>query len=166
MKVINILHLVRMEEVFANDEDFNHVDYSDLLKSLQKKNKAKYKFILKSGLVYQKCLYKLFKMVWDLEEKPTQWESTIAHQLFKGKGLKSCLSNYRFIHTNYENPKAFEHIVISKAKPKIIEGCPKFQIGAIPKPQSQEYLFTLKSIMACYEKLNIPIIVQLFDISK
>ena len=96
MKVINILHLVRMEEVFENDEDFNHVDYSDLLKSLQKKNKAKYKFILKSGLVYQKCLYKLFKMVWDLEEKPTQWESTIAHQLFKGKGLKSCLSNYRF----------------------------------------------------------------------
>jgi hypothetical protein len=118
IKVINILHLVRMEDVIENDEDFNHVDYSDLLKSLQKKNKEKYKFILKCGLVYQQCLYKLFKMVWDLEEKPTQWESTIAHQLFKGKGLKSCLSNYRFIHTKDENPKAFEHIVISKAKPK------------------------------------------------
>ena len=104
--------------------------------------------------------------MWDTEEKPAQWESTIAHQLFKGKGLKSKLENYRFIHTKDENPKAFEHIVISKAKPKIIEGCSKFQIGAIPKHQSQEHLFSLKSIMIWYEKLDIPSIFQLYDISK
>ena len=52
--------------------------------------------------------------------------------MFKGKGKMSKLSNYRFIHTKEENPKAFEHIIVSKAKPKIMKGCSKFQIGAIP----------------------------------
>ena len=87
-------------------------------------------------------------MVWESESKPAQWEQTVAHQLYKGVGVKSSLSNYRFIHTKDENPKAFEHIVISEAKLKIVEGCSKFQIGAIPKHQSQEHLFTLKSVMS------------------
>ena len=44
-------------------------------------------------------------------------------------------------------PKAFEHIVVMKTKPKIINGCSKFQIGAIPSHQSQEHLFSLESVM-------------------
>ena len=166
IKVLNIIHERRMQEDHLDDDEFNHDDFSELLKILQKKNKSKYKFILKSGVDYQKCLFKLFSMVWDTEQKPRQWEFTIAHQLFKGSGLKSALANYRFIHTKDENPKAFEHIVISKAKPKIVKGCSKFQIGAIPKHQSQEHLFTLKSVMAWYELLKIAIIVLLYDISK
>ena len=104
--------------------------------------------------------------MWDSELKPPQWENTIAHQLYKGKNEMSKLSNYRFIHTKQEIPKAFEHIVVSKAKLKIVKGCTKFQIGAIPKHQSQEHLFTLKSVMSWYEKLKTPLILQLFDISK
>ena len=166
IEIINIMHEMRMKEELDNDEQFTLDDFSNLLKKLQKDNKMKYKFILKSGLSYQKCLYKLFKMVWESESKPTQWEQTVAHQLFKGAGKKSNLSNYRFIHTKDENPKAFEHIVIAKAKTKIVKGCSKFQIGAIPNHQSQEHLFTLKSVMSWYEKLKIPIIIQLYDISK
>ena len=94
-----------MEEEVDNGEPFTIDDFSNLLKKLQKDNKMKYKFILKSGLSYQKCLYKLFKMVWESKFKPAQWEQTVAHQLFKGVGVKSSLSNYRFIHTKDENPK-------------------------------------------------------------
>ena len=79
--------------------------------------------------------------------------------LYKGVGLKSNLSHYRFIHTKDENPKAFEHIVIAKAKPKIVSGCSTFQIGAILEHQSQEHLFTLKSLMSWYKKLKVPIII-------
>ena len=99
--------------------------------------------------------------MWDKEEKLSKWEETTAHQLFKGKGRKSDLSNYRFIHTKEEIPKAFEHIVITKAKPKIITGCSKFQIGALPFHRSQEHLFTLKSVMLWYETIKIPLIIQL-----
>ena len=53
-----------------------------------------------------------------------------------------------------------------KAKPKIIEGCSKFQIGALPKHRSQEHLFTLKSVIGYYASIAKPLILQLFDISK
>ena len=166
MKVINILHEERTKEDVEEMNDLTHDDFSRLMKHLEKNNKSKYKFILKAGESFKKCLYKLFKITWESETKPEQWENTIAHQLFKGVGEKSKLSNHRFIHTKQENPKAFEHIIINKAKQKIVEGCSKYQIGAIPKHQSQEHLFTLKSVMIWYEMLKISLIMQLYDISK
>ena len=166
MKVINILHEERTKEDVEEVNDLTHDDFSRLMKHLEKNNKSKYKFILKAGESFKKCLFKLFKITWETETKPQQWENTIAHQLFKGVGEKSKLSNHRFIHTKQENPKAFEHIIINKAKQKIVEGCSKYQIGAIPKHQSQEHLFTLKSVMIWYEMLKISLIMQLYDISK
>ena len=155
-----------MVERVEETESLNIEDFNYLLKKLNKNNKAKYKLILKAGASYHQCLFKLFQITWAQETKPSQWENTIAHQLYKGSGEKSKLSNHRFIHTKEEEPKAFEHIVVEKAKQKIIIGCTKYQIGAIPKHQSQEHLFVLKSIMQWYLMLNIAIIIQLFDISK
>ena len=85
---------------------------------------------------------------------------------YKGKGKIYEFKNQRFVHTKSENPKAFEYIVMTKAKPKIIAGCSKYQIGALPKHRSAEHLFTLKSTIAWYSILRKPIILQLFDISK
>ena len=154
LKVIHMVHKARMNEVVEDDDDLTYDDFCDMLKNLKKNNKEKYRFILKAGSSFLKYLFKLFKLMWDSEVKPGQWENTIAHQLYKGKNEMCKLSNYRFIHTKEEIPKAFEHIVVSKAKPKIVQGCTKFQIGAIPKHQSQEHLFTLKSVMSWYEKLK------------
>ena len=166
LNVVKFIHEHRMSEQVQDDDTFTDEDFGQLLKKLNKKNKNKYKFILKAGTCFLRCLFRLFKLVWEKEQKPVAWENTVAHQLFKGKGKISRLSNYRFIHTKEEIPKAFEHIVITKAKPKIVSGCSKFQIGALPSHQSQEHLFTLKSIMLWYETLKIPIIIQLYDISK
>ena len=106
--IINIMHEHRMIEHVENEEfeNFTDEDFCELLKNLKKKNKDKYRFILKGGQSFLKCLFRLFKLVWDKEEKPSKWEETTAHQLFKGKGRKSDLSNYRFIHTKEEIPKA------------------------------------------------------------
>ena len=167
LKVIKLLHSARMNQIVEESDDvFTKKDFDDLLKNLQKNNKTKYKFILKAGSSLHKCLFRLFSLTWDSETKPSVWENTIAHQLYKGKGEKSQLSNHRFIHTKDEVPKSFEHILITKAKPKIVAGCTKFQIGAIPKHQSQEHLFTLKSVMELYESLKIALILQLFDLGK
>ena len=165
LKVLNILHEERMSETVNVEDTFDNKDFRNLLKILGK-NGEKYKFIINGGRSFLNCLYILFKLVWECERRPIQWENTVAHQLYKGENLRAKLSSYRFIHTKEENPKAFEHIVVSKVKPKVVSGCTKFQIGAIPKHQCQEHLFTLKSVMSWYETLNLPILVQLFDISK
>ena len=137
IEVIRILHNKRMNERNVDEEELSQKDFDSLVESLKKKNKLKYKFILNGGKSYRKCLYKLFKLIWWKEVKPSQWDYTIAHQLYKGKGVKSKLSNHRFIHTKNEEPKSFEHILMSKAKPNIIQGCSKFQMGPSPNTRAR-----------------------------
>ena len=102
LQVINILHEKRMVEDKEDEDTFSHNDFQELLKNLGKKNKAKYKYILEGGQSFHGCLFKLFKIIWEKERKPSNWENTVVHQLFKGKGKMSKLSNYRFIHTKEE----------------------------------------------------------------
>ena len=166
IKVKEIIHDVRMKESIVDDEKFTDEDFKSLMKNLKTKNKEKYPFILRAGTDYIRIIYSLFQKIWESESKPEQWDKTVAHQLFKGKGKPTWFKNQRFIHTKEENPKAFEHVIMAKAKPKIIDGCSKFQIGALPKHRSQEHLFTLKSTIGWYASLDKPLVLQLFDISK
>ena len=51
-------------------------------------------------------------------------------------------------------------------KQKLIQHCSKFQIGGIQGHRPQEHLFTIKSIIGLYKYLNIPLLLQLWDIAK
>ena len=44
--------------------------------------------------------------------------------------------------------------------------CSQFQIGGIPKHRSQENLFVVKSVLALYSMLNIPLYMAVYDLSK
>ena len=94
------------------------------------------------------------------------WENTVCHQLYKGKGEKQDFSNQRFIHTKEDVPKGFEQIVINKAKPIMVKNCSKYQIGAIPGHQPAEHLFTIKSIISYFKRHNAVLFLQGFDIRK
>ena len=111
-------------------------------------------------------MFFLFKTVWDNETKPDQWKQTTLIQLYKGKGDPCDFSNQRFIHMKDYIPKSFEQIVVSKVKPKIVSNVSKFQIGALPGHQASEHLFVIKSTVALYMWLNLPMILQFYDIRK
>ena len=55
---------------------------------------------------------------------------------------------------------------MNMAKPIIVGGVSKYQIGAMPGHRAQEHLFTLKSIIQLYTSMGLPIIVQFYDIQK
>ena len=151
---------------FAELQDRSTELTEKLLKQLSNKNKDKYQYILKAGKSFHNLLFLLYRKVWDSEVKPSSWKKTVCHQLFKGKGEKKEFGNQRFIHTKEDIPKAFEQIVITRAKPAIIKHCTKFQIGSIPKHQPAEHLFTIKSIISYYQILGIMLILQCYDIKK
>ena len=65
-----------------------------------------------------------------------------------------------------EYSKGFDQLIVNKSKKKMITKCSKFQIGAIEGHRPQEHLFTLKSMMAYYDMLNLPLIIQVYDLSK
>ena len=166
--ITNLLHIVRMDDMdIKEDDDILTVDLFDsILLDLKKKKSEKYKFILKSGQGCKNALFNIFKAVWKQVKKPQQWRNSTILQLYKGSGPKDEFNNQRNIHIKHAVPKLFENIVLSLAKPKIVSGTTKYQIGAMPKHRAQEHLFTLKSIIALYNHFKIPLILQLFDISK
>ena len=60
-------------------------------------------------------------------------------------------------------PKLFGHMILSQVKEQIMS---KFQIGTKAGHRGQEHLFTLKSVIALYNYHKLPIIIQLYEVSK
>ena len=164
----NLMHYFRMKKVL-HDDDENELlrdDFDNRLKTIAAKSKDKYKFLLKSGEGFKNCIFRLFGQVWKEEAKPQQWRNTVIIQLYKGKGEAFDFNNQRNIHTKEDTPKLFEGIVVDKSKQKLVENCSKYQIGGIPGHRSKEHLFPVKSVISHYSVLNLPVILQLLDISK
>ena len=166
IKMKELIHDIRMEENMENDVEFTSDMFDNSLKILKKKNKEKYRFILQGGADLKLALFKLFNIVWCSEKKPDQWRKTDIIQLYKGKGDKDDFGSQRNIHTKNEISKFFGHIVMSKTKNIILNSMTKYQIGTKTGHRAQEHLFTLKSIIALYLKLDMPVFIQLYDISK
>ena len=150
LRLKDLVHEVRMAEDPEDDIQFSPEIFEKSLKELKKKNKDKYEFVLKSGSDLKLALFKLFNLVWTYEEKPEQWRKTGIIQLYKGKGERDEFGNQRNIHTKVDIPKLFGHMVMSKAKDKIIQNMTKYQIGTKTGHRAQEHLFTLKSVIALY----------------
>ena len=162
-----MIHLVRSNfNEDAENDVITRDDFDKRLKILKSKNKDKYEFIMKSGKGMKNCLFELFCKVWATERKPEQWRDTIIIQLWKGKSDAANFDNQRNIHTKNYVPKYFEGIVVDKSKDKMVKSCSKFQIGGMPGHRPQEHLFTAKSVISLYNMLNIPLFLQIYDISK
>ena len=59
----------------------------------------------------------------------------------------------------------FEALLVEKMKSKLIKNMSKFQISKAGHTSS-EHIFVLKSVIALYQLLQIPVIIQFFDFSK
>ena len=162
----NLVHYLRCHDDSSSDERLQFSDFEARLSKVALKCPEKYQFILKSGVSFKKCLFSLFEKVWDSELKPQQWRNTIIVQLYKMKGDVSSFDSQRNIHTKDYVPKLFEGIIVDKSRDRIIKTTSKFQIGGIPGHRSQEHLFCVKSVIELYSTLNIPLFIQIFDISK
>ena len=86
--------------------------------------------------------------------------------IYKGVGLKEVMDNNRFIHSKNWMPRIFEDLVVSNVKTKIQEKTTKYQIGGMKGHRSTENLFSVKSVIAYYAWINLPLIMLCIDIRK
>ena len=93
-------------------------------------------------------------------------EKTKIIQIYKGKGERNNLNNYRNIHTKIDTRKVFGEIVTHELKKTVIDKVSKFQIGAMSGHRPQEHLFTIKSVIALYQRAGKGIILPMYDFSK
>ena len=103
--------------------------------------------------------------MWHSENVPDNWHNSTLVQLFKGKGDRTVLDNFRHIHIKEEIPKLFGHLVMSASRDTLFKNMSKFQIGATGH-RPQEHLFVLKSVVDLCMQNDQTIFLSLFDISK
>ena len=60
----------------------------------------------------------------------------------------------RFIHTREWEAGLCEALVTEQMKLKIIEACPRIQIGGMPESSSTEHLVTVKTWMTKLDNTN------------
>ena len=166
IKIKNILHDARMKEYNEEDDTFEDNDFLEAICRFKAKGKSCYDFLTKAGDDFQEAVKILLKRIWDYEIIPKECEYTLLIMLYKGKGLKECLDNNRFIHSKIWLPRLFEDIVAYKMKPKVQTKTTNYQIGGMKGHRSAEHLFSVKSVIAYYMWIGIAIIIQCLDIRK
>ena len=112
----NLLHYQRSLGYADPEEPLNYSDFEERIGKVSLKHGNKYQFLLNAGQGFKKCLFSLFSLVWQTEQKPQQWRNTIIVQLQKAKGNINSFDSLRNIHTKEFIPKLFEGIVVDKSK--------------------------------------------------
>ena len=147
------------------EETLERKEFDEEIASLRKKGKKRYKEITEAGQGFQHDVFNFLKLIWDTENIPQNWNLTTLIQIYK-KGNKNLFSSYRFVHLKEWMAHVFDGLVFSRMKPNLVENMSKFQIGAKPGHRAQEHIFVFNSVLTLYKKLDIPLVIQTWDISR
>ena len=140
--------------------------YDKVLARIQEKGKNMFNLLNKAGQGYKDAMFWYMKRIIDNEEIPNEFRKTELISIWKKKGSPLDLNMMRFIHMKIVPAKLCEALVTEKMKPKIVEHCPKIQIGGMPGSISSEHLLTLKTWMMMKETRKENGIFQVFDMEK
>ena len=144
-KVVEIL------DNMNDDYDITFENFLNILKKFEKKDTKTYDFLIKAGSMYKFAFYKLCERIIKKEQIPTNFNLTMLHMIWKGKGQMNVLKNQRFLHMKNVLFRTVDALNIGIMKQKIVDGCSKFQIGSIPEHSSDEHLIVIKNILANLE---------------
>ena len=159
-------------------KDFDHEDiYYNRLPSFdeitriieQKKNgksttNIKNEMLKKPGETMVNFLYPLITTIWNEEQIPQDWNKGAITSLYKGKGDKESLANYRPITTS-----SAIGTIIEAAIDKRIEAIVPFtpaQGGGQRKASTFDHLFILRAIIDKSKKDKKPTYLTFYDVSK
>ena len=167
-------HIEKKKELvknFLNLKDGNFSASFDTFKSnvakFKKSGKRNYDFLTRAGKGFQSSIFKFCQRMFDEECFPSDFEETTLHMVYKSRGLRTILSNNRFIHCKLFFPRVAESLVVEDGlKTPLLEGSSIYQIGGQPRHRSEELIFVAKSIMAIYKKTGRILVLNFFDLAK
>ena len=161
------IHEIRMKEKVPNDdEELTYDVFMKVIEKVKRKNGEKYKFLVNAGYSLLNALFVLFKLVWKTEQIPNTWHTSELIQLFKGRGLRSSLENWRFLHIKDDISKMFSQIVFEKTKECLISGMTKYQIATKPGHRATEHVYCVMSLIQLNEDQGKALLLSLFDVQK
>ena len=87
-----------VESETPNHNDLYWEEYLEALKVLAARNKSVYEDLKRWGPEFKIFVYMLLKRIFETEDIPQEFIETKLQALYKNKGSRKDLSNYRFLH--------------------------------------------------------------------
>ena len=121
--------------------------------------------IKRGGRSLQRSILRMMKSVYKNEKIPEEWNTAYIKNIYKGKGSKKEMSNYRGLILNPHVSKIFEKI-IEKKESNILQNMSEYQCGARKGKSTREHHFTIRTIIEEAKIENEEITAVYFDIMK
>ena len=144
-------------------------EYQETVKDLVSRNKSVYSDMKVWGPQMRIVVYWMMRRMYEVEEIPKEFLRTELQPLYKGKGPRCDLSNYRFLHLKSCFTKLFEAMVMKKVKADLWEHFTRSQVGGLPCSRTSEHLYVVMSIFLdiAYEKYGLEgVILIIKDVKK
>ena len=140
-----------VESTDPKDETIYLEEFLETVKELQARNKTCYAEFKKWGPKFRVFVYWMMKRIYETEQIPEEFMRTKLQALYKNKGARSNLGNYRFLHLKEGLAKLFETIVMKKIKADMWKKFPISQIGGLPSSRTTEHLYLIITMMLMFE---------------
>ena len=93
---------------------------------------------------------------------PEQWERTLIKTIYKNKGSKKNLKNYRGVFLTQVVSKIYERILFERIR-EILDKVSRLQAGSRSNRGPPDNLFLMKSCIDHARYLNIPVFITVYD---
>ena len=128
-------------------------------------DKISNEMIKRSGKSFENSVIRMMKTVYENEYIPSEWHKAYIKNIYKGKGSKKDLNNYRGIILNSHLLKMMEKIIESKEIEKL-EDMSDYQCGARKGKSVREHHFVIRNVIEEAKVKKEEITAVYFDISK
>ena len=121
--------------------------------------------LLNAGKSLIVALTDIFEMIWQEGQVPKQWNDVKIKTLFKNKGSKKRLENYRGIFLTSVVSKVFEKLVKNRIQEKL-KDVHKFQAGCQPNRSTADNIFLLRGCIDHHKYYNKCLYLTLYDVKQ
>ena len=121
--------------------------------------------IIEGGKSMKESIIRMMKIIYKTEELPNEWNKAFIKNIYKGKGSKKEMSNYRGLILNSHLPKLFEKIIETKER-STLQNMSEYQCGARKEKSIREHHLTIRTIKELAKREKEEITAVYFDIKK
>ena len=145
-------------------------EIEEIIKNLEKEKAAgpdeiNNEMIKEGGKSMNNSIIRMMKIIYEKEELPKEWNKAYLKNIYKGKGSKKEMSNYRGLILNSHLPKLFEKIIEVRER-DALQNMSEYQCGARKGKSIREHHLTIRTIKEIAKQEKEEVTAVYFDIKK
>ena len=151
-------------------QELTEIEIEEAIKDLEKgkavgPDEISNEMIIEGGTSMRKSILRMMMIIYNKEEIPKEWNKAYIKNMYKGKGSKKEMTNYRGLILNSHLPKLFEKIIELKESEKL-QNLSEYQCEARKGKSIREHHLTIRTIKEIAKQEKEEVTAVYFDIKK